>query len=197
MLAKAHYKVAKFPTRRGVSIQQLQSDYKAPDFLDALQRFLTSRVPRDRLVLPVESDTFDVFNHLYIESRPSVVTGHSSGWRKIRAKPKVAARGRKAESPARFDTAFVWDEGRRPSFFSMADGMYLASLSWQVCFDECFTQGCVSHKYASYSSSLDILDSTHIRWRTLSGLPHSVGVIPFPASSSSPIRHAIIGETCQ
>ena len=128
MLAKAHYKVAKFPTRRGVSIQQLQSDHKAPDFLDALQHFLTSHVPQDRLVLPVESDTFNVFNHLYIESRPSVVTGHSSGWRKIRAKPKVAARGRKAKSPARFDTAFVWDKGHRPSFFQ-----WLMVCTWLLC----------------------------------------------------------------
>ncbi|KIM65169.1 hypothetical protein SCLCIDRAFT_68842, partial [Scleroderma citrinum Foug A] len=32
----------------------------------------------------------------------------------ICAKPKVAASGHKAGSPARFDTMFVWDEGHEP-----------------------------------------------------------------------------------
>jgi len=37
---KAHYKVAKFPSHRGVSVQRLQSDYQAPEFLPALTDFL-------------------------------------------------------------------------------------------------------------------------------------------------------------
>ena len=63
------------------------------------------------MVLPVELDQFKVFNQLYIESGPSVVTRHGCGWQKIHAKLKVTARGRKVESPERFDTVFVWDEG--------------------------------------------------------------------------------------
>ena len=64
----------------------------------------------------MESDCFDVFSCLYVESQPSVVTGHGSAWLKIRARLKVAARGGKAESPSKFNTAFVWDEGRQQSF---------------------------------------------------------------------------------
>ena len=131
MLAIAHYKVVKFPPHCGVSIQQLRTDYKAPKFIEALKHFLTSCAPRGKLVLPTESDTFDVFNHLHVSRGSSVVTGHGLGWQKIRAKPKVAARGRKAESPARFDTVFVWDEGHCPRFFGGHDGMYPVSLMWQ------------------------------------------------------------------
>ena len=42
ILVKAHYKVAKFPSHRGVSVQPLQNDYKAPHFLEALKDFLDS-----------------------------------------------------------------------------------------------------------------------------------------------------------
>jgi len=72
-------------------------------------------------------DHFDIFNHLYVESRPSVVTGHGPGWQKIHAKLKVAAHGHKAESPTRFDTAFVWGEGHQLSEYFEPNGMYLAS----------------------------------------------------------------------
>ena len=130
MLAKAHYKVAKFPSQCGVSIQQLQTDYKAHDFLAVLKLFLNSRATQDEVVFPKESDQFDVFNQLYITSGPSVVTGHGHSWKKICAKPKVAVNGRKAGSPTRFDTVFVWDEGHEPRDSFGPDSKYLA-LSMQ------------------------------------------------------------------
>ena len=102
VVVKVCYKVAKFPSHRRVSVQQLQSNYQAPELLPVLKDFLSSHATQDKLVLPVETDHFDVFNHLYVESRPSVVTGHGAGWQKIRAKLKVAAHGCKAKSPARF-----------------------------------------------------------------------------------------------
>ena len=112
--------MAKNPYRHGVAVQELQIDYKAP-------KFLTSRTTRDKVVLPMESDCFDIFSCLYIESQPSVVTGHSSAWLKIRARLKVTARGRKAESPSKFNTVFVWDEGHQQSFFARPDGKYWVS----------------------------------------------------------------------
>ena len=137
-LAKAHYKVAKSPAQRGVSVQQLHTDYKAPEFLAALKLFLNSCLPQDKVVSPMESDQFDVFNQLYVKIEPSVVTGHDSSWQKIRAKLKVAACGRKAGSPARFDTAFVWDKGHQPRVFGGPDSEYPASSSQEVCADEDF-----------------------------------------------------------
>ena len=64
-----------------------------------------------------------------------MVTGHGSVWQKISARPKVAAHGRKASSPTKFDMVFVWDEGHQQSFFSARDGKYLASSSQGVCAD--------------------------------------------------------------
>ena len=121
--------MAKSPAHRGVSVQQLQSDYNALHFLEALKRFLNSRTTRDKVVLPVETDRFDVYNQLYVASRPSMVTGHDSGWQKIRAKAKVAACGHQVETPARFDTAFEWDEEHQPRVFLGPDGMYQTSSS--------------------------------------------------------------------
>jgi len=77
----------------------------------------------------MESDHFEVFNQLYMANGPSVVTRHGSTWHKICAKPKVAACGRKAESPARFDTVFVWDEGHQPRTLLEPNGTYLVSLT--------------------------------------------------------------------
>ena len=56
MLVKAHYKVEKLPSHHRVSVQQLQTDYKAPDFLAVLKVFLNSHATQDKVVLPVESD---------------------------------------------------------------------------------------------------------------------------------------------
>ncbi|KIM58472.1 hypothetical protein SCLCIDRAFT_128060, partial [Scleroderma citrinum Foug A] len=82
----------------------------------------------DKVLSPMESDQFDVFNQLYIKIKPSMVTGHDSSWQKIHAKPKVAACGRKAGSPTRFDTAFVWDEGHQPRVFWGPDKMQIAQV---------------------------------------------------------------------
>jgi len=102
VLAKAHYKVAKSPAHRRVSVQQLQSDYNTLHFLEALKWFLNSHATRDKVVLPMEMDQFDIYNQLYVASGPSMVTRHDSGWQKICAKAKVAACGHQAETPARF-----------------------------------------------------------------------------------------------
>ena len=136
---KAHYKVGKFPSQHGVSIQQLQSDYKVPEFLAALKQFLNSCATQDNVVSPVESDQFDVFDHLYVENSASVVAGHGSSWQKICAKPKVAADGCKAETPSKFDTAFVWDEGHQPGDSFGPNGTYPTSLTLQMCADKHFS----------------------------------------------------------
>ncbi|KIM55951.1 hypothetical protein SCLCIDRAFT_29991 [Scleroderma citrinum Foug A] len=125
---RTRYKVMKVPYHRGVSVQELETDYKAPEFLSVLKHFLTSHTTQANIVLPVELDRFNIFSRLYVESMPSVVTGHGSVWQKISARPKVAARGRKASSPARFDTAFVWDEGHQQSFFSARDAIRIAQV---------------------------------------------------------------------
>ena len=165
-LAKIRYKVGKNPYDHGVSVQDLQSEYKALEFLSALKQFLISRMTHDKVVLPVESDRFDVFSRIYVESGPSVVTGHGSVWHKIRARPKVTGRGHKAESPARFDTAFVWDEGRQQSVFAGPDGKYRASSARRVCADRYLT---ASDAYRASARHFQAAGSSR-------GLPPSTGV---------------------
>ena len=164
VLAKAHYKVGKFPSWCGVSIQQLQSDYKAPEFLAVLKQFLNSHATRDNVVSPVESDQFDVFNHLYVENSASVVTGHGSSWQNICAKLKVAADGRKAKTPSKFDTAFVWDEGHQPGDSFGPNGTYLTSSTPRMCTDKHFSN--------PYHTSACHLQTSKSSW----SLPASTGL---------------------
>ncbi|KAI5987191.1 hypothetical protein EDD15DRAFT_2174021 [Pisolithus albus] len=109
-LMQARYKVAKTPPRRQVSVDRIECDYGALEFIPALERFLASRLERHQMIQPNCSDRFDVYNYMYVETGPSVITGHDRSFQKIRASPNVAARGRKNESPARFDTVFILDE---------------------------------------------------------------------------------------
>ncbi|KAI6018454.1 hypothetical protein BKA83DRAFT_4464902 [Pisolithus microcarpus] len=108
----ARYKVAKTPPRRQVSVDSIEGDYKATEFLPALEHFLVSRLGRERVIRPIRSDRFNMYNYLYVTTGPSVITGHGQSYQKIRVSPKIASRGRKAETAARFDTVFVMDEER-------------------------------------------------------------------------------------
>ena len=113
VVVQAHYKVAKYPSHYGVSILQLQSDYNVPKFLATLEHFLRTCMTCEKVVLPMESDWFNIFSRVYVKSGPSMVTGRGNVWRKICAKLEVTACGCKPESPTKFDTAFVWDEGHQ------------------------------------------------------------------------------------
>ncbi|KAI6027998.1 hypothetical protein BKA83DRAFT_4462563 [Pisolithus microcarpus] len=109
-VSPAYYKVAKVPPHRQVSVDHIQSDYNAQDFVPALKHFLSSRSGRQQVIQPIESDRFDIYNQLYIETGPSSITGCGPCLQKIRASPKVTVRGRKAEIPGHFDTVFVLEE---------------------------------------------------------------------------------------
>ncbi|KAI6020335.1 hypothetical protein BKA83DRAFT_4527015 [Pisolithus microcarpus] len=102
---KARYKVAKTPPHRQVSIDSIEGDYKATEFLPTPEHFL-------RVIWPIRSDRFDVYNYLYVMTGPSIITGHGQSYQKIRVSPKIASHGWKAETAARFDTVFMMDEER-------------------------------------------------------------------------------------
>lgn len=93
MPPQVHYKVAKTPPRHQVSIDRIECDYGAVEFIPALERFLASRLGGYQMIQPF-----------------SIVTGHSRSFQKIRASPSFAARGHKSETPARFDTVFILGE---------------------------------------------------------------------------------------
>ncbi|KAI5982757.1 hypothetical protein EDC04DRAFT_2874303 [Pisolithus marmoratus] len=99
LAVKAHYKVAKTPPQCQLPVDHIECDYGAFEFIPMLKCFLAL------------SDRFNVYNHMYVETGPSIITGHSQSFQKIRALPYVAARGHKKETPARFDIVFILDEG--------------------------------------------------------------------------------------
>ncbi|KAI6154402.1 hypothetical protein EDD17DRAFT_1779867 [Pisolithus thermaeus] len=75
------YKVAKTPPHHQVSIDSIESDYKAIEFLPTLEHFLVSQL------------------------------GQKQSFQKIHTSPKTATCGQKAKTTARFDTIFIMDEG--------------------------------------------------------------------------------------
>ncbi|KAI5992962.1 hypothetical protein EDD15DRAFT_2167664 [Pisolithus albus] len=107
MPVNTRYKVAKNPSRRQISVALIESDYNTPEFIPTLQHFLASNLDRRPAIPPRPCDRFDVYNHLYIDTGPSVAMGHTRTVHKIRTSPKVGARGRKVQVPAKFDTVFV------------------------------------------------------------------------------------------
>jgi len=166
-LVKTCYKVGKNPYDCGVSVQDLQSEYKALEFLSVLKQFLISHMTHDKVVLPVKSDRFDVFSCIYVKSGPSMVTGHGSVWYKIRARPKVTGHGCKAESPARFNMAFVWDKGHQQSVFAGPDGKYQVTSARRVCADGYLTASDAyhtsAHHFQAAGSSRGLPPSTGVR----------------------------------
>ncbi|KAI6009336.1 hypothetical protein BKA83DRAFT_4467974 [Pisolithus microcarpus] len=107
---KVHYKVTKYLSHCRVTVDQIHTEYKAPDFILALKQFLASSSSRCYVIQPTESDCFDIFHSLNVVVGPSTITGHDKGMQRVRVTPMVAARGRKAECPGRFDAVFVLED---------------------------------------------------------------------------------------
>ena len=63
---EVHYKVAKQPSRRRITVEQLQTEYKVIDFLHALEEFLTSCSSSNSVVQSMQIDQSDVYNDLDI-----------------------------------------------------------------------------------------------------------------------------------
>ncbi|KIO00561.1 hypothetical protein M404DRAFT_29488 [Pisolithus tinctorius Marx 270] len=80
--ANTCYRVTKFPSCSRLSIDHIQAEYKAAEFTPTLEQWLSSY-----------SDRFDIYHNLYVETGPSVITGHQEN------------------CSTRFDTAFVLEEG--------------------------------------------------------------------------------------
>ncbi|KAI6037388.1 hypothetical protein BKA83DRAFT_4120872 [Pisolithus microcarpus] len=112
---KVHYKVTKYPSRCRVTVDQIHTEYKAPDFILMLKQFLASSSSRCYVIQPTESDRFDIFHSLNVAVGPSTITGHDKGMQRVRATPMVAACGRKAECPGHFNAVFVLEDSHQRS----------------------------------------------------------------------------------
>ncbi|KAI6116939.1 hypothetical protein EDD17DRAFT_1477620, partial [Pisolithus thermaeus] len=107
---QVHYKVAKTPPHCQVSIDHIECDYGAVKFIPMLKCFLASHLGGYQMIQPFRLDRFDMYNYLYVETGPSIITGHSQSFQEIRASPNFTACGHKNETPARFDTVFILGE---------------------------------------------------------------------------------------
>ncbi|KAI6128677.1 hypothetical protein EDD16DRAFT_1547518 [Pisolithus croceorrhizus] len=110
MDVQVHYKVAKTPPHCQVSIDHIECDYGAVKFIPMLKCFLASHLGGYQMIQPFRLDRFDMYNYLYVETGPSIITGHSQSFQEIRASPNFTACGHKNETPARFDTVFILGE---------------------------------------------------------------------------------------
>lgn len=59
---------------------------------------------------------------------PSAITGHDKGMQRVRATPMIAACGRKPESPGRFDTVFVLEDGHQRAEVLVPDSVRVARI---------------------------------------------------------------------
>ncbi|KAI5989448.1 hypothetical protein EDC04DRAFT_2873164 [Pisolithus marmoratus] len=97
--------------RQLATMDQIHSEYKAPDFIVTLKQFLASLSSQNQAVQPTDSDHFDVFHSISIAIAPSTITGHDKGMQRVQATPRINAHGHKPEIPAHFDTVFVSEAG--------------------------------------------------------------------------------------
>ncbi|KAI6094678.1 hypothetical protein EDD16DRAFT_1683229, partial [Pisolithus croceorrhizus] len=142
MPPQVHYKVAKTPPRHQVSIDHIECDYGAIEFIPALEHFLASCLGGYQMIQPFRFDRFDMYNYMYVETGPSIVTGHSQSFQKIRASPSFATCGRKNETPARFDTLFILGEDHpHMEIITLNSAYILISPSWHCDCTNYLSQG--------------------------------------------------------
>ncbi|KAI6158606.1 hypothetical protein EDD17DRAFT_1428240, partial [Pisolithus thermaeus] len=125
-----------------VSIDHIECDYGAIEFIPALEHFLASCLGGYQMIQPFRFDRFDMYNYMYVETGPSIVTGHSQSFQKIRASPSFATCGRKNETPARFDTLFILGEDHpHMEIITLNSAYILISPSWHCDCTNYLSQG--------------------------------------------------------
>jgi len=102
------YKIATHCPLPNRSLNHLQREHGASEFLPALTEFVRSELPRCQLE-PNRMDRYDVFNAVLVRY-PGDPHGDVPEHRdRIRAVAAKRGRGRKQPTPAHFDTAFIID----------------------------------------------------------------------------------------
>ncbi|KAF7328115.1 hypothetical protein MVEN_02568400 [Mycena venus] len=113
------YSIAKFPASQSLSVGYLQTLYGAQDIIPALTLFLQQHF-KSSPVTPSAYDRFDIFNQLSVHLPPNRYLSDQQRSSRIRAVAAVASTGRRAASPAIFDTALVIED---PSQYVPSSGI--------------------------------------------------------------------------
>ncbi|KAI6095192.1 hypothetical protein F5141DRAFT_1191401 [Pisolithus sp. B1] len=154
----AHYKVAKTPPHCHVSINCIENDYLALEFLPTLEQFLVSQLGQCQVIQPIRSDWFDVYNHL-------IISGHGQSLQKIHALCRIAAHGREAKIPARSDTL-----AQVRVIFNLPDhfGSYphpLAYIKWFTALQQCDLVSSlyiITHSTRNHCCNVAVISIDHI-----------------------------------
>ncbi|KAG6912575.1 hypothetical protein DXG01_013687, partial [Tephrocybe rancida] len=105
----ASYTIAKRPPPKNITIDRLASEFGAVDFRLALSTFIKANIPRAN-IFPNQFDCFDLYKQIIITHPLNPYLGGQGVTSRIRTTPCIEAKGRKLESPAHFDTAFVIED---------------------------------------------------------------------------------------
>jgi len=103
------YHITKHCPHPHVSVARLEADFGAVDFLPALTAFLTKKTHQRTFIQPGAMDRFDIYNQIALDLPPNPYLSSEPLSTRIRATAAVPPRGRKAGTPAHFDTALIID----------------------------------------------------------------------------------------
>jgi hypothetical protein len=124
----ARYHIAKRAPMRGVTVTQLVTDFGAADFLPSLSLFL--RTNFRTYPEPHQYDRFDVFKNIKItlQTHRSQAAGNRDITYTINTTPSIPRKGRKAETPGRFDTALIVEDPCMYNSDRGLQGLHFSSL---------------------------------------------------------------------
>ena len=105
------YHIAKDCSLLHLPIAHLEDAFGAVDFLPALTAFLKANIPRTptTFIQPGAMDRFDVYHQVSLHLPPNPYLSSKPLTTRIHATAAVPPKGRKARTPAHFDTAMVID----------------------------------------------------------------------------------------
>ncbi|KAG6824958.1 hypothetical protein H0H92_005300 [Tricholoma furcatifolium] len=104
--SRTSYMIAKCTPFTNVTVHHLASEFGAVDFVPTLTNFIRRSFPRST-IFPNQFDTFNLFKQIVITHPQNMYLGSHLVTSRIRTTPRIEAHGRKPETLAHFDTAFV------------------------------------------------------------------------------------------
>jgi hypothetical protein len=103
------YRIARNCPFKNVPLEQLQQDYRATEFLPALQAYIRSEFPRNSYI-PLPRTMYNVYKRLQILQPWNPFVSSDMRLEKVRGIAPVASRGRQQQSPGYFDPVLAIED---------------------------------------------------------------------------------------
>lgn len=115
------YTLAKTSPFPHTTVTRLETDFGATRFLPALTTYIQQNVPSHSAIQPSARDRFDAFKQITVPTSPNFHLSSKPQVNRIRTTPATSAQGRKAATPAHFDTALIQESpGASSTCFTIA-----------------------------------------------------------------------------